>query len=85
MKTNPTSKFVTTRIDKDGSGYRVTGELTLLGKTKAITFPAQISLTGGTLNLTSKFTIDRTQWGMTYGRGKVDDEVTLAVKIAAKK
>ena len=85
VKTNPTSKFVTTKVEKDGSGYRVTGDLTLLGKTKSITFPAQISIAAGTLNVTSKFTIDRTQWGMTYGQGKVDNDVTLGVKIAAKK
>lgn len=85
VKTHPTSKFVSTKVDKDGSEYRITGDLTLLGKTKSITFPAQITLKGGALNLTSKFTIDRTQWGMTYGSGKVDDDVTLAVKIAAKK
>jgi len=85
VKTNPTAKFVSSRVEKDGNDYRITGDLTLLGKTKAITFPAQISIKDGTLNLTSKFTIDRTQWGMTYGQGKVDNEVTLGVKIAAKK
>ena len=85
VKTNPTSKFVSSRVEKEGSEYRITGDLTLLGKTKSITFPAQIAIKDGALNLTSKFTIDRTQWGMTYGQGKVDNDVTLGVKIAAKK
>jgi polyisoprenoid-binding protein YceI len=85
VKSHPTSKFVTTKVEKDGSAYKVTGDLTLLGKTKAITFPAQMSVKDGTLSVTSTFTIDRTQWGMTYGQGKVDNDVTLGVKIAAKK
>lgn len=85
VKTNPTAKFVATKVEKAGAEYKITGDLTLLGKTKSVSFPARISVKGDTLNLTSKFTIDRTQWGMTYGRGKVDDEVTLGVKIAAKK
>src|SRR5262245_47066768 len=85
VKTNPTSKFVTTKVERDGAGFRITGDLTLLGKTNSIMFPAQIAIKGGTLNLTSKFTIDRTQWGMTYGQGKVDNDVTLGVKITAKK
>ncbi len=85
VKSNPMAKFVSTKIEKSGDGYKITGDLTMLGASKSITFPAAISLSGGTLNLTSKFAIDRTQWGMTYGRGKIDDEVKLTVSLKATK
>jgi len=81
VKSNPKATFTSTKIEKSGSDYKVTGDLTLLGQTKSITFPAQIALKGDALSLTSAFTIDRTQWGMTYGKGKIDDTVSLAVNV----
>lgn len=85
VKSHPSAKFVTTKVEKSAGGYKVTGALTLLGKTQPVSFPAQISLSNGTLTLNSKFTIDRTKWGMTYGQGKVDNDVTLTVSVKATK
>jgi polyisoprenoid-binding protein YceI len=85
VKSNPKSKFVSTRVEKADFGYKVTGDLTLLGRTKSITFPATVTLADGTLTLTSKFSIDRTEWGMTFARGKVHDEVKLSVSVKATK
>jgi polyisoprenoid-binding protein YceI len=84
VKTNPKAKFVSTKVEKSGEEYKVTGDLTMIGQTKAVTFPARIALKDGALSLSSTFNIDRTQWGMTYGRGKVDDEVKLTVSVNAK-
>lgn len=84
-KKYPKAKFVTTKVEKDGDAYKVTGDLTMLDKTKSVTFPAKIDLKEGKLTLTSQtFTIKRSEWGMTYGKGKVDDEVKLSVSIEAK-
>jgi polyisoprenoid-binding protein YceI len=85
VKTNPKSKFVSTKVEKSGDGFKITGDLTMCGKTSTLSFPAKISATGDALSITSKFGLDRTQWGMTYGRGKINDEVTLTVKVNAKK
>lgn len=85
VKTNPTAKFVSTKIAADGDKFNVTGDLTLNGKTKSITFPAKIAATGGSLTLTAAFKIDRTQFGMVYGKGKIEDEVDLKVNVEAKK
>jgi polyisoprenoid-binding protein YceI len=57
----------------------------MCGQTKSITFPATIGVGPDGLTLTSKFSIDRTQWGMTYGRGKIDNQVALSVSVNAKK
>ena len=85
VKTNPKSKFVSTKVEKSGADYKVTGDLTMCGKTTSLTFPAKISARGDALSITSKFGLDRTQWGMTYGRGKINDEVAMTVKVNAKK
>jgi polyisoprenoid-binding protein YceI len=85
VKTNPKAKFVSSKIEKSADGYTVTGELTLCGKTKAISFPARITLSDGGLNLTSQFQIDRRDFGMTYGAGKINDQIALKVSVNAKK
>jgi polyisoprenoid-binding protein YceI len=83
-KDQPTATFKTTKIEKTDKGYTVTGKLTLLGKEKEISFPAEIT-TGETFGLKAEFKIDRTDYGMTYGEGKIDKEVALKVAVAAKK
>jgi polyisoprenoid-binding protein YceI len=84
VKTNPTSKFVSSKVEKDGDKYKVTGELTLNGKKKEISFPATITTTGKTLKLDSEFKINKADFGMTYGQGKIHDAVTIRVKVDAK-
>ncbi len=84
VKDHPTATFTSSKIEKTEKGYTVTGKLTLCGKSKEISFPAEIT-TGDTFTLKSEFKIDRTDYGMTYGAGKVDNEVALKVAVAAKK
>lgn len=83
VKTNPTSKFVTTKVEKGEKGYTVTGKLTLAGKTKELSFPATIDAKGDNLTLTSNFSIDRNDWGISYGAGKIDDTIKLSVSVKA--
>ena len=86
VKTNPTSKFVSTKVEKADKKdlYTVTGDLTLNGKTKAITFPASI-VVGDVLSVSSAFTIDRTDFGMNYATDKVEKTVQLRIAVTAKK
>jgi polyisoprenoid-binding protein YceI len=85
VKANPKSKFVSSKVEKTDAGYTVTGKLTLNGKTKEVSFPAKIELAGDTLKLSASFKIDRNKWDITYGKGKVNDEVDLGVDLSAKK
>ncbi|MFO0938985.1 MAG: YceI family protein [Gemmataceae bacterium] len=84
VKTNPTSKFVTKSIEADGGKFKVTGDLTMNGKTKSISFPATITATGESYTLAAEFKIDRTQFGMTYGKGNIEDDVAMTVKVEVK-
>ncbi|MGC1274852.1 MAG: YceI family protein [Planctomycetaceae bacterium] len=85
VKRYPKATFQSTKVEKGDKGYKVTGDLTLLGKKKSISFPAKIAITDGGLTLDSEFKIDRTQFGMNYGDGKIDKEVGLDIEIEVKR
>jgi polyisoprenoid-binding protein YceI len=87
VKAHPKATFKSTAIEakKDGSAtHRITGDLTLRGKTKAISFPATVKQTSGGVELTSEFTINKKDFGMTYGEGKIDHDVKIKVAVKAK-
>jgi len=46
--------------------HTVTGNLTIRGTTKSITFPAIINVTDSQVSAQAKFNIDRTDWGVSY-------------------
>src|SRR5690606_23044173 len=54
----------------EGANYNVSGNLTLKGETKNVTFPARIELDDNTLKGKANFDIDRRQWQMNYGNDK---------------
>ena len=82
VKKHPTAKFVSTKVSGDPAAFTMTGKLTLLGKTKEVSIPVKVSSEGDVHTLTGETTIDRTEFGMTYGKGKIDDKV--AIKIIVK-
>jgi polyisoprenoid-binding protein YceI len=85
VKDNPKATFKTTKVEKADKVYNITGDLTMLGKTKSITFPASVSEAGGVFSLSTEFKIDRTDWGMTYGKGQIDNPVTISITVTSKK
>lgn len=84
VKEHPTAKFVSTKVEKSDKGHTIHGKLTMCGKTHEIHFPADIHV-GETFTLKAEFEIDRTEFGMTYGKGKIDDKVKIKVDVTAKK
>ena len=91
VKTYPTGTFKFTSFD----GANVTGDLTLKGKTKTISFPATLTITDNEVTLESKpFEINRVDFGVNYASKSVfgdlkdkfiNDEIELVVKVKAKK
>lgn len=87
----PQATFVSTSIkpggEKDAS-HTITGNLTLHGVTKAVTFPATIVATADAITVDSSFSINRKDFGINYA-GAADnlirDGVVLALKIRATK
>lgn len=78
---HPEAKFESTSIDAQTKGKaKVTGNLTLLGKTQSITFPVTYSAAEN-LVLTADFMIDRTKFGMDYGLDNVEKEVQIIINV----
>lgn len=80
----PSAKFESTKIEPSSGKSQITGKLTLHGVTKEISFPATIEVSAAGLTLQSEFTIDRSEFGMTYDPKKVENKVTLTVAIGEK-
>jgi polyisoprenoid-binding protein YceI len=86
VKTYPTATFKSTKVEKDGARYKVTGDLTLCGKTKSISFPADIQMAGGKTTLAADFSINRLDFGCgtKFPDSKIANKVQLSVKVDAK-
>ena len=57
------------RIEKaqpTSPNYYVTGDLTIKGITKSVTFPARLDIGETTVNATADVVIDRTHWNIVY-------------------
>lgn len=72
----PKATFASTKIVADpakgAENYTVTGDFTLHGQTKSITFPAKITVTDADVAVDSEFSINRKDFGIVYA-GKADD------------
>ena len=63
----PTAEFVVTDFDKKGDlSHEVSGNLTLHGVTKNITFPTTTTTTDGSVKVMAEFDIDRHDFGISY-------------------
>jgi len=83
----PESTFELTAIKPVSEGnYEVSGNLTLIGNTRNISFPATASVTDGKAKIHAKFDINRKDFGVVYA-GMTDDlirdEVVIELKLEA--
>jgi len=89
-----TAAFEITKVE----GANVSGNLTMKGIKKNITFPAKVTVSGDDVTISSDtFTIDRTQWNIMYNSGTssdvaaalgdklIKDDVELKIMVKAKK
>ena len=96
---HPTASFEITNVgpattgDQDNNAT-ITGNLTLKGNTKSVTFPAFVGVAGGTLQAAASFKINRTEWGINFQSKSVfddlkdkfiNDEIALTLDISASK
>ena len=76
----PTSSFSLTSIEKTAEGHNVTGDLTLHGITKSISFLAQVGITESQVSLNAEFFIKRFDFDIAF-KGKADDLIRDEVVI----
>jgi len=93
----PTSTFKILSVapGKTKDEVTVKGELTMIGKTNPIEFPAKVTVANGVATGEAQVKVDRTKWGLKYGSGNafkeltadkiINDEFELTLKLVAKK
>lgn len=57
---------VTANTGTAGANFSVTGNLTMVGKTLPITFPAKITIADKKITVDAMLKVDRTKWGITF-------------------
>jgi polyisoprenoid-binding protein YceI len=82
---HPKARFVTTDVKKGEGTWTITGNLTIRGVTKSITFPAKVSVKDAGVDVDAEFAINRKDFGMEY-KGKADDLIRddVLVKLAIR-
>jgi polyisoprenoid-binding protein YceI len=87
VKKFPEARFVLSNVTPAGDEHKLTGELTLHGVTRAISFPATIIVSGNKVNASAEFSINRMDFGIEYP-GQADDlirpEVVIRLTISAE-
>lgn len=85
----PKSTFVSTKIapaaDTTKGSHDVTGNLTMRGVTKEVTFPANVKVADGKVEASTEFSINRKDFGIVY-KGKPDDLIRdgVVIKVSFK-
>jgi polyisoprenoid-binding protein YceI len=87
----PEMSFTSTKVEKAGSGWTVTGNLTVKGVTKSITFPFNLTgflpgnqRSGPRMGITAETTINRRDFGVNYGTAAtLGDDVKVVLQIEA--
>ncbi len=93
---HPDATFKISKVEKKSDKEMlVKGELTLIGVTKPLEFPAVITTENDTVKGEANIKIDRTKWGLKYGSGDffkelagdriINNEFELNLKLVAKK
>lgn len=92
----PEATFKISKIEKKSDKeIMIKGDLTLIGVTKPLEFPATIAMDKDMIKGEAKVKIDRTKWGLKYGSGDffkeltadkiINNEFELNLKLVAKK
>ncbi len=86
----PTIKFASTKVDgTDPANFTIAGDLTMHGQTHPVVLHAKVVGSGTSprgraiIAYEATTTVDRTQWGMTYGPLIVGNSIDLAINVEA--
>jgi polyisoprenoid-binding protein YceI len=97
VETYPDLTFKSTKVEKQGSNFVVTGDLTMKGVTKQISFPFQLAgfavdQRGGVkMGVVAETSLNRRDFNVTYGGNlpngtpTIADQVTIVLQIEAGK
>ena len=83
VENNKTAEFKITKVEDlaaplaEGEGVKdankmLSGNLTLLGNTLNVSFPAKIDVVDNTVTILADFTVNRAEWGIKFGTNEAD-------------
>jgi polyisoprenoid-binding protein YceI len=80
----PKASFKLTKFeatDAPAGKYKVTGDLTIRDVKKPISFPAVVKVTDKGAVLASQFKLKRSEFGITFGPDRIEEEVTMTITV----
>lgn len=77
----PNIKFVSSKVEKSGDGYTITGKMTMKGVTKDKKIPATLTKSGNDLTFSGKFTVNRIDYGVGEKSDAVPDVMNISYSI----
>jgi polyisoprenoid-binding protein YceI len=90
VASTPDMRFVSTKIEgTDPKHFTITGDLTMHGQSHPVVLNAQVVASGKSprgrsiIAYAATATVDRTQWGMSYGPVVVGNNVDLSLNVEA--
>lgn len=81
----PKITYVSTKVEKSGDGYAITGNLKMKGKTKAYKVPFDFNKAGETGKFTGKFNVKRSDFGIGKPGGNVPDIMKIEFTVPVEK
>lgn len=94
VEKHPTSTLKITKVEPQGDKYLVSGDLTIKGITKPVSFPAEIKVEGNKLAAKGEMKVDRTAYDIRFhslkffadiGDKVIYDDFTVGFDVAASK
>lgn len=78
----PTARFEISTVEAASTpdSAKITGNLTLKGITKSISFPAKVGVSDSTVDASARITINRNDWGVIWGGTQTDKKVKDMLK-----
>jgi polyisoprenoid-binding protein YceI len=80
----PNISFVSTSINQDGKVYVLSGELTIKGISKSISFPFMAVAQNGGMLFTGNFSINRKDFNLGGGSAVLSNNVDVSLKVFAQ-
>lgn len=80
----PTIQFVSTKVEKSGSDYLITGRLTMKGVTKEKKIPMKLTKAGSDYTCSGKFTVNRIEYGVGEKSDAVPDIMNMSYSFPLK-
>lgn len=79
VRKHPKITFKSTSIQEgdEPDTVLIEGKMRMLDKEVDVKIPASVESDEKAITLKAEFKIDRTKWGMTYGEGKIDKDVSI--------